>query len=341
MARGLRVLLFSIHATLLACVGWFTCPNKTEVGHMAAAVYSWRTLRFDVFDVNPPLTRMISGLPVVLCRPNYTFDSYSRRPEDRCEWSMGRSLHRRKQSREDAMVIRRSALVIDSVAGAGRVFRVPSGMRDVRRSGRLRLSGPMVFLPATLSVGRDHLPGRGGCGAGPHGGLRVPQLASPAELDSRGDCRCVLRPAAADKTDLDRRVCLVAACVVRMDRADLLYQPRKAVVDHASPTAISSDTPAWALRAQYGLSVRRNVSPIGQVRVHKPVLWRPARLSEPRSGQRWEIALPARGSEPCRFRCRPISCKASTRSGWTSSVACLPTSAANGRTTVGGTITST
>ena len=56
---------------------------------MGAAVYFWHTLRFDVFCVNPPLTRMICGLPVALCNPKYDWDSYSSRPQDRCEWALG------------------------------------------------------------------------------------------------------------------------------------------------------------------------------------------------------------------------------------------------------------
>jgi hypothetical protein len=56
---------------------------------MGAAVYFWHTLRLDVFNVNPPLTRMISGLPVVLCDPKHDWDCYSSRPQDRSEWAMG------------------------------------------------------------------------------------------------------------------------------------------------------------------------------------------------------------------------------------------------------------
>ena len=63
-------ILLAVQAFLVGWIGWGTCPNKTEVGHMGAAVYFWHTFRFDVFNVNPPLTRMISGLPVVLCNPN-------------------------------------------------------------------------------------------------------------------------------------------------------------------------------------------------------------------------------------------------------------------------------
>jgi hypothetical protein len=67
------------------------CPNKTEVGHMAAAVYFWKTLRFDVFHVNPPMTRIVSGLPIILCDPKYNWDCYSPRPQDRSEWALGRA----------------------------------------------------------------------------------------------------------------------------------------------------------------------------------------------------------------------------------------------------------
>ena len=85
---GVAVALF-IQAAAVAWIGWGSCPSKVEVGHMAAAVYFWRTLRFDVFHVNPPLTRIISGLPVVLCGPDYDWDLYSSRPQDRPEWAMG------------------------------------------------------------------------------------------------------------------------------------------------------------------------------------------------------------------------------------------------------------
>ena len=81
----------SAQAVLLGWAGWRACPNKTEVGHMAASVYFWHTLRFDFFHVNPPLTRIVSGLPVVLCGPNCDWDCYSTRPQDRAEWGVGKA----------------------------------------------------------------------------------------------------------------------------------------------------------------------------------------------------------------------------------------------------------
>lgn len=56
---------------------------------MAATAYLWQTLRFDVFHVNPPLVRAVSGLPVAVCRPRYDWEHYSSRPQDRSEWRLG------------------------------------------------------------------------------------------------------------------------------------------------------------------------------------------------------------------------------------------------------------
>lgn len=83
------LLLLGIQGSLLGWNDWTTSPNRTEVGHMAATVYFWHTLRFDVFHVNPPLTRFVSGLPVILCRPQHNWDDYSSRPQDRPELALG------------------------------------------------------------------------------------------------------------------------------------------------------------------------------------------------------------------------------------------------------------
>lgn len=56
---------------------------------MGATVYWWHTFSCDVFRVNSPLTRIVSGLPVVVCRPNYDWKGYSSRPQDRSEWAIG------------------------------------------------------------------------------------------------------------------------------------------------------------------------------------------------------------------------------------------------------------
>ncbi|NQT11637.1 MAG: hypothetical protein HQ582_02740, partial [Planctomycetes bacterium] len=89
MRRWIVVFLLSANALLIGWVSWATSPNRTEAAHMAATVYLWQTFRFDVFHVNPPLTRAVSGLPVTMCRPTYDWDYYSSRPEDRSERRLG------------------------------------------------------------------------------------------------------------------------------------------------------------------------------------------------------------------------------------------------------------
>ncbi|NQT15338.1 MAG: hypothetical protein HQ582_21460, partial [Planctomycetes bacterium] len=89
MRKWVTTFLLFINAVLVGWIGWASSPNKTETGHMAATVYFWHTLHFDVFHVNPPLTRVITGLPVSLCRPKHNWDFYSSRPQDRSEWLLG------------------------------------------------------------------------------------------------------------------------------------------------------------------------------------------------------------------------------------------------------------
>jgi hypothetical protein len=68
-----------------------TSLNRTEVAHLGASAYFWQTGKTDLFNVNPPLGRMISGFPIWLCSPKYDWKSYSPRPQDRSEWSVGAS----------------------------------------------------------------------------------------------------------------------------------------------------------------------------------------------------------------------------------------------------------
>ena len=88
--RIVLVTLLCTQASLLAYLSWATSPNRTEAGHIGAAVYLWRVGKFDVFHVNPPLARAVTGMPVaIFCNPNYDWTSYSLKPQDRSEWGLG------------------------------------------------------------------------------------------------------------------------------------------------------------------------------------------------------------------------------------------------------------
>lgn len=90
ICRFIMVALLLVQASLLAYLSWSTSPNRTEVGHLGAAVYLWNFHKFDVFNVNPPLVRFVAGAPIALfCNPKYDWKGYSPRPQDRCEWKLG------------------------------------------------------------------------------------------------------------------------------------------------------------------------------------------------------------------------------------------------------------
>ena len=98
--------LLGIHVFLIGWIGWGACPSKVELGHMAAAVYFWRTLRFDVFHVNPPLDadhKRVAGGPMrPQLRLGVLFLASARSPG----MGNGYGIRRRKQPREGAMVFR-------------------------------------------------------------------------------------------------------------------------------------------------------------------------------------------------------------------------------------------
>ena len=81
--------LLSVHLLLVAWLDWAKCLSTTEIGHIGAAVYTWETLRFDVYRVNPPLTRFVFGLPMLLYHPTCDWRAYSSSRQARCEAGLG------------------------------------------------------------------------------------------------------------------------------------------------------------------------------------------------------------------------------------------------------------
>ena len=83
------ILYLVLQNYLYLCLNWQTSPNRTEEGHLGAAVYLWNSGRFDVFCVNPPLTRALVGLPIILNHWNEDLSEYGVKPLNRSEWGLG------------------------------------------------------------------------------------------------------------------------------------------------------------------------------------------------------------------------------------------------------------
>jgi hypothetical protein len=86
----LLLLALIVQATLLLRLAWTTSPNRTELGHIAAALRFYETGQYDLFHVNPPLTRMLVGPAVAwFTAPQTDWSDYSPDPVKRSEWATG------------------------------------------------------------------------------------------------------------------------------------------------------------------------------------------------------------------------------------------------------------
>lgn len=90
----IAIVLPCIHVGLL---GWGASRHSftwTDVGLLPAGIINWRTGRFDVYRVSPPLVRMVGTLPVLLASPELPKASSTGRHTYRAEWAIGREMIR-------------------------------------------------------------------------------------------------------------------------------------------------------------------------------------------------------------------------------------------------------
>jgi hypothetical protein len=75
----------AIHACLLAYSASVHSPTFNEPGHLVAGIAYWKFGRFDVYKVNPPLSRLVAALPVLAtgCKTDWSqyCDGAGARPE--------------------------------------------------------------------------------------------------------------------------------------------------------------------------------------------------------------------------------------------------------------------
>ena len=86
--------MLASYTGMLVFLNCQTSPTKAETAHMAAGVYTWNVLNFDVFHVNPPLVRAVATIPVVLCGPVCDWSKYSPVPSDRSEFDLGGAFYK-------------------------------------------------------------------------------------------------------------------------------------------------------------------------------------------------------------------------------------------------------
>ncbi|MBA3315125.1 MAG: glycosyltransferase family 39 protein [Planctomycetaceae bacterium] len=83
------VTLLSVHAGLLAYAATRHSPTLNEPGHLVAGLAMWEFSRFEVYRVNPPLTRLVAALPVLAAGYEMDWSRFYAGPGARPEFLLG------------------------------------------------------------------------------------------------------------------------------------------------------------------------------------------------------------------------------------------------------------
>ena len=83
-------LVIVLSAIAIAYIGLVSSPTIDEVGHLPAGCLIVEYGVFDLYEVNPPIAKVLSAIPVTIIRPNYDWSSYSNQPGARREWEVVR-----------------------------------------------------------------------------------------------------------------------------------------------------------------------------------------------------------------------------------------------------------
>jgi hypothetical protein len=98
-------------------------PTYNEIQHLVAGISHWRLGRFELFQVNPPLTRMLGALPVLVAKPETDWSRYDVRPGRRSERLVANDFVAANQQRTFCLVtLARWACIPVSLVGAGVCF---------------------------------------------------------------------------------------------------------------------------------------------------------------------------------------------------------------------------
>lgn len=81
--------LLVIHTLLLGYSAYVHSPTLNEPGHLVAGISYWNFGRFDVYNVNPPLVKMVAAFPVMAVGYNEDWSGFYEDPGARPEMAMG------------------------------------------------------------------------------------------------------------------------------------------------------------------------------------------------------------------------------------------------------------
>ncbi len=133
------VALLCIHSVLLLLNINKTFITVNETMHLAAGLSNWRTGRFSVYRVNPPLPRMLASVPALAAAPRLDLSDLRDDPTTRSEVAVGASFVSSNRSRLFRLIcIARLPGVVWSALGGWLIYRWASELHG-EAAGRLGL----------------------------------------------------------------------------------------------------------------------------------------------------------------------------------------------------------
>ena len=87
--RYALILLLAIHGGLLAVSGHVHSPTLNEPAHAVAGISNWRSGGFDIYNVNPPLTRVVAAIPLSVMSVEIDWSRNESKPHVRSEFMLG------------------------------------------------------------------------------------------------------------------------------------------------------------------------------------------------------------------------------------------------------------
>src|SRR5262245_3954136 len=85
----LIVLLLLVHVGLFFHCALEDSATFDEVGHLTAGLSYWQSDSFALYNVNPPLPKLLSTLPLLLSNPDTRAIRIPVSPGERPEWAVG------------------------------------------------------------------------------------------------------------------------------------------------------------------------------------------------------------------------------------------------------------
>jgi len=151
---SVAVALISMYSVGMFWSATLDSPTMLEPAFLASGVYSWECGEFDVFRVNPPLTRLVGSLPSVLLGCETDWTGYDFRPGGRPEFALGRTFALANGLKTQTLVVYgRWCIIPFGIAGIAACFHLG---RMLGGSGVGILASTLWCLDPTFA-GHGHL----------------------------------------------------------------------------------------------------------------------------------------------------------------------------------------